>query len=508
MERIALGRTQSFARKSREKTVPTENKCAKKTRKGDDMRLHTTMARKRNSLLAAFPPATITPSEASDALRQSVGDVEAAKRILEARSGRNVDDNNKPAAEPVDPQRATAPADSNLTKGQLENDKATVLATTTTTTNSTKDQLGNKRATAPAVGATTNNNNSTRDRLVRIQPRTSTRINNLSDRQYCCVWHVEVYEDGYRPDVARSLLARVARHVNPILRARGWRVKRLLESSSKQWIGLCTGNGRNDADAASTNIQLNLRVAPSKYCKTFRTFSQILSVMLHEITHTSIGLEDIHPPAFYELLEQIKAEYIQCLENKEVDLETDDYGCSANVVTVDGQVKTVREAASNVLGNTTDAFGQFAPEECGASKRRSSRRRFRGGGTKRSSSSGFVSNLPKKRPLLKGSKMIDQRTKAGKALLAARRELTPRELAARAALERFGTNNNTTATVATEGTAAVGLVDKENHNTSNDESQDGSDQESEDEEIEPHIQGCGCRGCGWERMFMPAEPST
>ena len=120
-------------------------------------------------------------------------------------------------------------------------------------------------------------------------------INNLSDRQYCCVWSVEVYEDGYRPEVARTLLAQVAHHVNPILRTRGWRVKRLMESASTTFIGCCTGNGRYDADAASTNIQMNLRIQPNKHCTVFRTFSQILSVMLHEITHTSIGLEDIHP---------------------------------------------------------------------------------------------------------------------------------------------------------------------------------------------------------------------
>lgn len=31
----------------------------------------------------------------------------------------------------------------------------------------------------------------------REPPRHSVSINNLSDRQYCCVWSVEVYEDGY-----------------------------------------------------------------------------------------------------------------------------------------------------------------------------------------------------------------------------------------------------------------------------------------------------------------------
>ena len=54
------------------------------------------------------------------------------------------------------------------------------------------------------------------------------------------------------------------------------------------------------------NIQLNVRTKPDKNCKSFKSFGQLLGVMLHEITHTSIGLEDIHPPAFYELNDEIK----------------------------------------------------------------------------------------------------------------------------------------------------------------------------------------------------------
>ena len=171
--------------------------------------------------------------------------------------------------------------------------------------------------------------------VARRAPRSCATVANLSDEQYCCVWGVEVYEDGWRPEVARALLAKVARHgqqggfaptppyrcrrrryanlrpdpatalhhltaavtaatptralalpplyttsplpsprarplpttalptrrptrqpVNPILRARGWRCKRLCESASTKWVGLCTTNGRADADAASTNIQV------------------------------------------------------------------------------------------------------------------------------------------------------------------------------------------------------------------------------------------------------------
>lgn len=94
--------------------------------------------------------------------------------------------------------------------------------------------------------------------------------------------------------------------------------------------------------------------------------------------------------------------------------------------------------------------------------------------------------------------------------MAERRDLTSQELAARAALERFSANNTATSADVSQ-TAAVGRFDKENQITSDandDEIEDGSIEESEDETIKPHVQGCGCRGCGWERIFMPTEPST
>jgi hypothetical protein len=67
-------------------------------------------------------------------------------------------------------------------------------------------------------------------------------------------------------------------------------------------------DGRNDADALA-NILINLRVEPNKQCRQFKGFSSILAVMSHEITHLSIGLEDIHPPAFYDFLGGTKQEY-------------------------------------------------------------------------------------------------------------------------------------------------------------------------------------------------------
>jgi hypothetical protein len=308
---------------------------------------------------------------------------------------------------------------------------------------------------------------------------------------------VEVFEDGYRPEVARALLAKIARHANPILRDRGWRVKRLMESASRKWIGCCTGNGRDDADAASTNIQLNLRVEPNKHCKVFRSFEQIMSVMLHEITHTSIGLEDIHPPAFYELLNEIRREYRAKLENGEVAKETDDYGCNNTFVTSTGQVATVGQAASSVVTQDGNVPLFATNEDCGATKRR--RRRWRGGGKKRSAVKAMgtvaLERQQKRRPLLKGAKMIDKRTKVGKAAMKEQASLSARELAARAALARFGGNNDANDRKENEANA---VEDSQGELSNGEEIESDSD---EDEFIASHKEGCECRSCEWEHML-------
>jgi len=322
-------------------------------------------------------------------------------------------------------------------------------------------------------------------------------INNLSDRQYCCVWGVEVYEDGYRPDVARTLLANVARHVNPILRDRGWRVKRLIESASSSWIGLCTANGRTDADAASTNIQLNLRVQPDKHCTQFRSFHQILAVMLHEITHTSIGLEDIHPPAFWELLDVIKGEYKTKLQAGEVDLEKDDYGCSGMFVNATGELKKKSISATDLLGpngfGNLTLMGTAGSEEgnCGATKKKKRRGNWKR--NKSTSGKGYTSNVPKKRPLLKAAKMIDKRTKEGKAAMNAQANFSTRDLAARAALARFDPLPSSSSAVASaRGKQEVDEIDI----SSSDE-----DEEDDDNNINNHKLMCGCRTCSWSKMF-------
>lgn len=429
------------------------------------------MVRPRNALIAAFPH--LTPEEASEALRKAGGDLEKAKRAIAAAAtsapqAQNEQSEKKRAGPPSKISSSNA-ADSKMKKKQP------------------RHLPPSEAADKPAAAAAT-----VGKLPERLPPRSVASVNNLSDRQYCCVWSVEVFPDGYRPDVARALLAAVARHVNPILRERGWRVKRLMESCGRSWIGLCTANARTDADAASVNIQLNLRARPHKRCQQFRSFPQVLSVMLHEITHTKIGLEDIHPPAFWELLDEVRQQYVEKLQNGEVALETDDYGCNETVVTAQGEVKTIQEAARDTMDTSSPLLltgsQTMEPGDCGAKKRRRWRRRRGGGrGNYRGYSKGYQSNVPKRRPLLKGAKMIDGRTKFAKEAKRLQEKLSPQELAARAALARLGQNPQ-----AQDG-------DSDESSSSNSEGGE-SDDDEEAYNVAPHHAQCGCRSCLWERM--------
>lgn len=426
------------------------------------------MARPRNILMQSFPPGTVTAEQASDALRRANGDLDRAKKIVEA----------------------------SLSNGKAEDADASPRAVADGT-----------KQDEPLADSEQENASTASVAAKRVPPRSVASINNLSDRQYCCVWHVEVFEDGYRPEVARALLAKVALHVNPILRDRGWRVKRLMESASRKWIGCCTGNGRDDADAASTNIQLNLRVEPSKHCRTFRSFEQIMSVMLHEITHTSIGLEDIHPPAFYELLDEIRGEYRTKLANGEVAKETDDYGCSNTFGTCSGELATVGQAASGIVGQDGDVPLFASNEDCGATKQKR-RRRWRGRGKKRAAGKAMgtvaLQKQEKRRPLLRGAKMIDKRTKVGKAAMAARESVPARELAARAALARFGNNNAAAAKEESEEEEEDVVGESDDKNQEKSSSNDEED-EDDDDSIGSHNEGCACRSCEWEKMLSSSS---
>lgn len=104
--------------------------------------------RPRKILLEQCP--WLSTSEASDALRDAGGDIEKAKREVSA-ARRGV---------------------SQQTQKKGDDDKK----------QNNDDGDDKKRPSSPPK---------------RAPPRHAVSINNLSDRQYCCVWSVEVYEDGY-----------------------------------------------------------------------------------------------------------------------------------------------------------------------------------------------------------------------------------------------------------------------------------------------------------------------
>ena len=94
---------------------------------------------------------------------------------------------------------------------------------------------------------------------------------------------------------AQRLLARLKKHSDPVLRHYGWTVKHLKEHVGGPG-GMCYHDNQGTAD-----ITLQLRQRPSKQCNAFRSFRQLMSVMIHEMTHISgLGIDDVHPPEFYE----------------------------------------------------------------------------------------------------------------------------------------------------------------------------------------------------------------
>jgi hypothetical protein len=252
--------------------------------------------------------------------------------------------------------------------------------------------------------------------------------------------------------------------------------------------------------------------------------------MLHEITHTSIGLEDIHPPAFYELLSEIRKQYRRLLAAGAVAKELDSYGCNSSVV-VGGKPQRIDAAALQVdreqklglaralqpplsgSGPAAAAAVSLDEEEtdegnCGASKRRRfGGRRKRPPGTQRKTAGGVEQKRLKQPPLRKGAKMVDLRTKQGKKARETKETSTARELAARAALSRLGQAGPQAESLealvcgprvgwshSNDGTGATEVDDD-----ADDEDIHSSD--SDEEGIVPHSIQCSCRSCRWEKML-------
>lgn len=257
------------------------------------------------------------------------------------------------------------------------------------------------------------------------------------------------------------------------------------------------------------------------------------------------------------MLDEIRGEYRAKLAGGDVALETDTYGCDGAFVTENGDVTTIAYAARDIIVSTSiDQHGRaadapsitnhnddapaavLADGDCGVKKRTRRRRRRAGaaatgrssGGTAKKRSASKAMGMAaaavneKRRPLLKGAKMIDKRTVQGKKAVAETASLSARELAARAALARSSQNNNSNRS----SDVAVGTLreketmhvesasaGKSREDTDDDVDEDSNsagddnsgDEDEEDEIIQPHKRECACRSCDWDRrLFLPTAP--
>ena len=122
------------------------------------------------------------------------------------------------------------------------------------------------------------------------------------------VWKVEEIKKIPNSDEARKLLLRVKEHADNVLKARGWKVKRLIEicCCERKNMGTNLGVGgwcRGDGPGAAHTIALRLRRPRSH---DFVSFEHCLKVMWHEMAHIVHGN---HSAAFYQEMDDIARHY-------------------------------------------------------------------------------------------------------------------------------------------------------------------------------------------------------
>lgn len=207
---------------------------------------------------------------------------------------------------------------------------------------------------------------------------------NIFDAEYNNVWTagIKVLDDS-----SLAVMRRLKDECDPILRKHGWRVTELHEWTSGKCSGTCWPNGHGGG-----SIALVLRRGGE-----LKPYRSILSVMLHEMTHIEMNSNN-HGPPFQALCAQLHREHAQ------------------------------------LHGPTR--FDDSSDLPCGGVRTRRGQRRYRPGTARR----GFKvippsSQLARKPPLKRGQKMIDGRTKEGKAAKQAK-NADPRAAAAAAALRR------------------------------------------------------------------------
>ena len=131
-----------------------------------------------------------------------------------------------------------------------------------------------------------------------------------------CVHAIDHIKKLSEAERARSLLEELARHINPILKARGWKVLKLYE------ICCCTSGGKNlgvggfccpkGDGRTSLRIALRLRTpghGPSAAewgAHSLRDFDHCMQILIHEISHIVHGN---HSAKFYELMAELQQQY-------------------------------------------------------------------------------------------------------------------------------------------------------------------------------------------------------
>ena len=130
------------------------------------------------------------------------------------------------------------------------------------------------------------------------------------------VWQCDCVKKLPDADKALEMLHEVKRHADALLKARGWRVKRLYE------ICCCTSGGRNTgvggfcvpAGDGQTSLRIALRLRAPKSHELY-PFDHNMRVMLHEMAHIVHGN---HSAQFYQQMDELSKQYETLLAKGQV----------------------------------------------------------------------------------------------------------------------------------------------------------------------------------------------
>ena len=145
--------------------------------------------------------------------------------------------------------------------------------------------------------------------LRRLVPPTLAKMSGAgpSSTSDHCVHQVDHIKKLPDANQAAELLQEIKRHADPLLRARGWRVKKLYE------ICCCTSGGKNvgvggfcvPAGDGVTSHRIALRLRQPR-SHELHSFEHCMQVMLHEMSHIAHGN---HSAQFYQMMEEITKQY-------------------------------------------------------------------------------------------------------------------------------------------------------------------------------------------------------